>query len=96
MADRGRHGHRRGAGRPGVGGDDRSGWRAAPGAGAFALIWLCAATLSVRRLWPEASLVGSMLVLWYYLAMGYQEGPVYLLPAVAVFSYVLARPSSTA
>lgn len=63
-----------------------------PGAGAFALIWLCAATLSVRRLWPEASLIGSMLVLWYYLALGYQEGPVYLLPAVAVFSYVMARP----
>ncbi|GAB3657317.1 sensor histidine kinase [Glycomyces tarimensis] len=62
-----------------------------PGAGAVALIGLCAATLTVRRLWPEASLIGSTLVLWCYVGLGHPEGPVYLLPAVAVFCYVVAR-----
>ncbi|WP_051815326.1 sensor histidine kinase, partial [Glycomyces tenuis] len=63
-----------------------------PGGGALALIWLCAAMLTVRRVWPEAALFGSTLALWYFVAMGYPEGPIYLLPAVAVFSYVMARP----
>lgn len=63
-----------------------------PGHEALALIWLCAATLTVRRLWPEAALAGSMLALWCFVGRGHPEGPVYVLPAVAVFSYVMARP----
>ncbi|WP_051393531.1 sensor histidine kinase [Glycomyces arizonensis] len=66
-----------------------------PGGGALGLIWLCAATLTVRRVWPEAALFGSMLALWYFVALGYPEGPIYVLPAVAVFSYVMARPLKT-
>ncbi|HLU28801.1 MAG TPA: histidine kinase dimerization/phosphoacceptor domain-containing protein, partial [Glycomyces sp.] len=46
----------------------------------------------MRRLWPEAALLGSMLTLWFFVARGHPEGPVYLLPAVAVFSYTMARP----
>src|SRR5690606_13545991 len=66
-----------------------------PGWGALALIWLGAATLTVRRVWPEAALLGSTVTLWYFLALGHPEGPIYVLPAVAVFSYVMARPLKT-
>lgn len=66
-----------------------------PGAGAIAWIWVCAATLTVRRLWPEATLFGSVLALWTFVGLGYPEGPVYLLPAVAVFFYAMARPLKT-
>jgi signal transduction histidine kinase len=66
-----------------------------PGRLAFALIWLACAFLAVRRRWPEAALFGSVAVLYVYLYLGRTEGPIYLLPAVAVFFYAFARPLKT-
>ncbi|WP_051704369.1 sensor histidine kinase [Glycomyces sp. NRRL B-16210] len=66
-----------------------------PGRLAFALIWLTAAFLAVRRLSPEVALAGSMSALYLYLYLGLPEGPIFLLPAVAVFFYVFARPLKT-
>ncbi|THV28420.1 sensor histidine kinase [Glycomyces paridis] len=66
-----------------------------PGPLAFALIWLTAAFLTLRRRWPEIALAGSIAVLYTYLYLGLPEGPVYMLPAVAVFFYAFARPLKT-
>jgi signal transduction histidine kinase len=66
-----------------------------PGRAAFALIWLTAAFLAVRRPAPEVALFGSMAVLYLYLYLGLTEGPIYMLPAVAVFFYAFARPLKT-
>ncbi|WP_100444221.1 sensor histidine kinase [Glycomyces xiaoerkulensis] len=63
----------------------------APGLGAFALIGLSTALLAVRRRWPEATLFGTMAVLWVYLALDFPEGPVYVMPAIGVFFYAFAR-----
>lgn len=66
-----------------------------PARAAFALIWLIAAFLAVRRPWPDVALFGSMAVLYLYLYLGLPEGPIYLLPAVAVFFFAFARPLKT-
>jgi signal transduction histidine kinase len=66
-----------------------------PGRAAFALIWLTAAFLAVRRPAPEVALFGSMAVLYLYLYLGLTEGPIYMLPAIAVFFYAFARPLKT-
>ncbi|MEU5156930.1 sensor histidine kinase [Glycomyces sp. NPDC021274] len=66
-----------------------------PGPLAFALIGLTAAFLAVRRSWPEVTLAGSLAGLYVYLYLGLPEGPIYLLPAVAVFFYAFARPLKT-
>jgi signal transduction histidine kinase len=66
-----------------------------PGPLAFALIGVTAAFLAVRRIWPEVALAGSLAGLYVYLYLGLTEGPVYMLPAVAVFSYAFARPLKT-
>lgn len=66
-----------------------------PGRAAFALIWLTAAFLAVRRRWPEVALAGSLAVLYVYLYLDLPAGPIYLLPAVAVFFYAFARPLKT-
>lgn len=66
-----------------------------PGPLAFALIAVTAAFLAARRRWPEVALAGSMAGLYLYLGLGRPEGPIYLLPAVAVFSFALARPLKT-
>jgi signal transduction histidine kinase len=62
---------------------------------AFVLIGATAAFLAVRRLWPEVALGGSMAGLYAYLYLGLPEGPIYLLPAVAVFFCAFARPLKT-
>lgn len=66
-----------------------------PGGLAFTLIAVISAFLAVRRPWPEVALFGSMAGLYLYLYLGLPEGPVYLLPAVAVFFYAFARPLKT-
>ncbi|MCC3761989.1 sensor histidine kinase [Glycomyces sp. TRM65418] len=66
-----------------------------PGGPAFALIAVISGCLAVRRPWPEVALVGSMAGLFLYLYLGLPEGPVYLLPAVAVFFFAFARPLKT-
>jgi len=66
-----------------------------PGPLAFALIWLTAAFLTVRRAWPEVALAGTFTGLYTYLFLGLPDGPVYMLPAVAVFFYAFARPLKT-
>ncbi|HEX2143120.1 MAG TPA: sensor histidine kinase [Glycomyces sp.] len=66
-----------------------------PGRLAFALIWVAAAFLAVRRRWPEVALAGSTAGLYVYLYFGLPEGPVFLIPAVAVFFYAFARPLKT-
>ena len=66
-----------------------------PGRAAFALIWLISAFLAVRRVWPEVALAGSMAALFVYLYLELPVGPVYMLPAVAVFFYAFARPLKT-
>lgn len=63
-----------------------------PGPLAFALIWTMAAFLAVRRPWPEVALAGTMAGLAVYLGAGLPEGPVFVLPAVAVFFYAFSRP----
>ncbi|WP_091043412.1 sensor histidine kinase [Glycomyces sambucus] len=62
---------------------------------AFALVWAMAASLAVRRLSPEAALAGSMAALSVYLYLDLPEGPVFLLPAVAVFFYTFTRSLRT-
>ncbi|THV34645.1 sensor histidine kinase [Glycomyces buryatensis] len=59
---------------------------------AFGLVWVAALALAVRRRWPEVTLAVSMAALATYLLLDYPEGPVYLLPAVAVFFFAFARP----
>ncbi|MDN3238420.1 sensor histidine kinase [Glycomyces tritici] len=66
-----------------------------PGPLAFALIGVTAAFLAVRRIWPEATLAGTLAGLYVYLYLGLPEGPIYMLPAVAVFYYAFARPLKT-
>lgn len=66
-----------------------------PGVLAFVLIGITAAFLAVRRYWPEVALSGSLAGLYVYLYLGLPEGPIYLLPAVAVFFYAFARPLKT-
>ncbi|MEU6859910.1 sensor histidine kinase [Glycomyces sp. NPDC046736] len=66
-----------------------------PGPAAFALIGASAAFLALRRPWPELALAGSLASLYTYLWLGLPEGPVYLLPAIAVFFYAFARPLKT-
>ena len=61
----------------------------------FALIWLTAAFLTVRRRWPEVALSGSIAVLYLYLYLGLTEGPIYLLSVVAIFFFAFARPLKT-
>lgn len=63
-----------------------------PGPLAFALIAATAAFLAVRRRWPEVALAGTLAGLYTYLYLGLPEGPIYMLPAVAVFSFAFARP----
>ncbi|GAA2156857.1 MULTISPECIES: sensor histidine kinase [Glycomyces] len=63
-----------------------------PGPLAFALIAATAAFLAVRRRWPEVALAGTLAGLYLYLYLGLPEGPIYMLPAVAVFSLAFARP----
>jgi len=63
-----------------------------PGPLAFALIGATAAFLAVRRRWPEVALAGTIAGLYAYLYLGLPEGPVYMLPAVAVFAFAFARP----
>lgn len=67
-----------------------------PGRAAFALIGLAAAFLTVRRRRPEVALAGTTATLYLYLYLGLPEGPVYVLPAVAVFFHAFARPLTTA
>lgn len=62
---------------------------------AFVLIGVTAAFLAVRRRWPEVALAGSLAGLYVYLYLGLPQGPIYMLPAVAVFSYAFARPLKT-
>jgi signal transduction histidine kinase len=66
-----------------------------PGPLAFALIGVTAAFLAVRRRWPEVALGGSLAGLYAYLYLGLPEGPIYMLPAVAVFFFAFARPLKT-
>ncbi len=66
-----------------------------PGPAAFGLIWLSVAFLAVRRLSPEAALAGTLAALYVYLSLDLPEGPVYMLPAVAVFFYSFTRPLKT-
>lgn len=66
-----------------------------PGGIAFTLIAAISAFLAVRRPWPEVALFGSTAGLYVYLYLGLPEGPVYLLPAVAVFFYAFARRLKT-
>jgi signal transduction histidine kinase len=66
-----------------------------PGGIAFTLIAVISAFLAVRRPWPEVALVGSTAGLYLYLYLGLPEGPVYLLPSVAVFFYAFARQLKT-
>ncbi|MEV3935811.1 sensor histidine kinase [Glycomyces sp. NPDC049804] len=66
-----------------------------PGPLAFTLIAVAAAFLAVRRHWPEVALAGTVTSLYVYLCLGLPEGPVYMLPAVAVFFYAFARPLKT-
>jgi signal transduction histidine kinase len=66
-----------------------------PGRLAFALIWLAAAFLALRRLQPEIALAGTVASVYAYLYLGLIAGPVYLLPAVAVGFYAFARPRRT-
>lgn len=66
-----------------------------PGPLAFALIGVTAAFLAVRRRWPEVALAGSLAGLYAYLYLGLPEGPIYMLPAVAVFFFAFARPLKT-
>jgi signal transduction histidine kinase len=66
-----------------------------PGPLAFTLIAVTAAFLAVRRHWPEVALAGSITSLYVYLYLGLPEGPIYMLPAVAVFFYAFARPLKT-
>jgi signal transduction histidine kinase len=63
-----------------------------PGPLAFVLIGVTAAFLAVRRRWPEVALAGTLAGLYTYLYLGLPEGPIYMLPAVAVFSLAFARP----
>ncbi|PRY62299.1 sensor histidine kinase [Glycomyces artemisiae] len=58
---------------------------------AFALIWAMAAFLAVRRLSPEAALAGTVAGLSVYLYLDLPPGPVFMLPAVAVFFYAFTR-----
>jgi signal transduction histidine kinase len=62
---------------------------------AFVLIGVTAAFLVVRRRWPEVALGGSLAGLYLYLYLGLPEGPIYMLPAVAVFCFAFARPLKT-
>ncbi|MFG3340176.1 sensor histidine kinase [Glycomyces sp. NPDC048151] len=66
-----------------------------PGPLAFVLIGVTAAFLAVRRRWPEIALAGSLAGLYTYLFLGLPEGPIYMLPAVAVFAFAFARPLKT-
>lgn len=66
-----------------------------PGPLAFVLIGISAAFLAVRRFWPEAALAGSLAGLYVYLYLGLPEGPIYMLPAFAIFFYAFARPLKT-
>jgi len=66
-----------------------------PGAPAFVLIGLTAAFLAVRRRWPEVALAGTMTGLYVFLSLGLPAGPIFMLPAVAVFFYAFARPLKT-
>ncbi|GAA2132185.1 sensor histidine kinase [Glycomyces algeriensis] len=66
-----------------------------PGPLAFVLIGATAAFLAVRRHWPEIALAGSLAGLYAYLYLGLPEGPIYMLPAFAVFFYAFARPLKT-
>ncbi|RRS01892.1 sensor histidine kinase [Glycomyces terrestris] len=67
----------------------------APEPVAFALIWAMAAFLAVRRLSPEAALAGTMAALSAYLYLDQPPGPVFMLPAVAVFFYAFTRSVRT-
>ncbi|SDD17063.1 sensor histidine kinase [Glycomyces harbinensis] len=66
-----------------------------PGLLAFALIGLTAAFLAVRRRRPEVALAGTTAALYLYLGLDLPAGPIFLLPAVAVFFYAFARPLKT-
>ncbi|GAA1670377.1 histidine kinase [Glycomyces endophyticus] len=66
-----------------------------PAPAAFALIGAMAAFLAVRRLSPEAALAGTMAALSVYLYLDLPQGPVFMLPAVAVCFYAFARTLRT-
>jgi signal transduction histidine kinase len=59
---------------------------------AYALLILIVAPLLVRRLWPEMVLVVSVAASAAYIAFGYPRGPLFIAPAIAMYSLAVRVP----
>jgi signal transduction histidine kinase len=60
---------------------------------AYVLIGVAVAVLPVRRLWPLATLAGTVLAVSAYLALGYPYGPILLTMCVAAYSVAVRLPA---
>jgi signal transduction histidine kinase len=59
---------------------------------AYALLTLIVAPLLVRRLWPEMVLVVSVVASAAYIAFGYPPGPLFIAPAIAMYTLAVRVP----
>jgi signal transduction histidine kinase len=62
---------------------------------AYALIVVAVAALLVRRIWPRAVLAVTVALGAAYLALGYAPGPIFLAPAVAMYTLATRAPLRT-
>jgi len=62
---------------------------------AYALIVVAVAALLVRRTWPRAVLAVTVALGAAYLALGYAPGPIFVAPAVAMYTLAAGSPVRT-
>ena len=62
---------------------------------AYALIVVAVAALAVRRTWPRAVLAVTVALGAAYLALGYAPGPIFVAPAVAMYTLAVGSPVRT-
>jgi signal transduction histidine kinase len=62
---------------------------------AYALIVVAVAALLVRRTWPRGVLAVTVALGAAYLALGYAPGPIFIAPAVAMYTLAVSSPVRT-